>query len=94
MNNNPFQTMVEPVIGLINMALTPLLLLVASLGTIYCIILGIRFVRAAEPQEQHKAKDGLKNAVIGFVLIFVLIVVLRVGIDPLTAWMEDQAGLS
>lgn len=86
--------MVEPVIGLINMAVSPLLLLIGAVGTIYCIILGIKLARASDPQEQNKAKNNLKNAAIGFILIFVLVVALRVGIDPLTAWMEDQAGLS
>ena len=94
MSQNPFQTMVETVIGLIDMAVTPLLLLIGALGTIYCVILGVRLARASEPQEQHKAKDNLKNAIVGFVLIFILVVVLKVGINPLTMWMEDQAGLS
>lgn len=92
--NNPFQSMVEPVIALINMAIAPALLLVGALGTIYCIVLGIKLARASDPQSQSKARENLKNAVIGFVLIFVLIVVLKVGMDPLIQWMENQAGLA
>lgn len=34
-----------------------------------------------------KAKNALKNAIIGFLLIFVLIVVLRIGMDAMTDWM-------
>ena len=31
---------------------------------------------------------SLKNAIIGYVLIFVLVVLLRLTIDPLTQWMQ------
>lgn len=91
---NPFEIMVTPVIELINAAVAPMLGLVASLGTLYCIILGIKLAKAIEPQDQHKARDSLKNAIFGFILIFVLIVVLKIGIKPMTEWMNSVGGIS
>ena len=91
---NPFQAMVEPVIGLINQAVGPALLLVGAFGTIYCIILGVRLARANDPPSQAKARANLKNAIVGFLLIYVLIVLLNVTKDPLTKWMAEQAGLA
>lgn len=89
---NPFKVMFEPVISLLQQLLTPALLLVSAVGTIYCVFLGLKLAKADEPQEHQKAKNALKNAIIGFVMIFVLIVVLKVGMDPLAQWMNKLAG--
>ena len=86
---NPFEAVSSPIIELINMALTPALGIVGSLGAIYCIILGAKLAKAEEPQDREKAKNALKNAIIGFLLIFVLLVVLNVGMDAMTEWMSN-----
>lgn len=89
--DNPFSKMVTPIVGLLDMVLTPALMLVGSLGTIYCIILGVKLAKAEEPQERDKAKNSLKNAIIGFVLIFVLIVALKVGLPAMESWLNTAA---
>ncbi len=86
---NPFETVSTPIIGLINMALTPALGIVGALGAIYCISLGAKLAKAEEPQDREKAKNSLKNAIVGFVLIFVLIVVLKLGMGAMTDWMAS-----
>ena len=86
---NPFQTVSTPIIGLLDMALTPALAIVGALGAIYCIILGAKLAKAEEPQDREKAKNSLKNAIVGFVLIFVLIVVLKLGMGAMTTWMNS-----
>jgi threonine/homoserine/homoserine lactone efflux protein len=88
---NPFTTMTNPAIQLINMALGPALLVVGALGAIYCVFLGVKLAKAEEPQEREKAKSALKNAIIGFVLIFVLLVALRVGLPAMTSWSNSVA---
>ena len=67
-------------------------MIVAALGVIYCIILGAKLAKAEEPQDREKAKSSLKNAIIGFVLIFVLIAALNLMLDPLTEWMNKSGG--
>ena len=81
-----FDKVTSPVVDLINSLLGPAIGIVGALGAVYCVILGVKFAKAEEPQEREKAKSHLKNAIIGFVLIFVLMVVLRLSIDPLTKW--------
>ena len=88
--DNPFAAMITPIVQLLNQVLTPAILLVAALGSIYCVLLGVKLAKAEEPQEHQKAKMALKNAIIGFVLIFVLVVALKVGIGPLSDWMNSQ----
>ena len=80
----------KPIIGLINSFVNPLLALVGAGGSIFCIFLGVKYATAEEPQEREKRKQALKTAIIGFVLIFVLIVALKLSIDPLKNWMANS----
>lgn len=84
---NPFETVATPIIALVDNALFPALGIVGTLGTIFCIMLGVKLAKADEPQEREKAKTALKNALIGFVLIFVLIVALKLGMTAMRTWM-------
>lgn len=81
----------SPIIGLINSVLNVAIPLVAAVGTLYCVLLGVKFAQAEEPQDREKAKTHLKNAIIGFVLIFVLIVALRIATPILTDWMNANS---
>ncbi|MEG1687046.1 MAG: pilin [Angelakisella sp.] len=90
-SNNPFDAMVRPIVGLLDMVVTPALLLVGALGTIYCILLGVKLAKAEEPQERDKAKNSLKNAIIGFVLIFVLIIALKAGLPAMSNWLNTTS---
>ncbi len=80
----------NPIIQLLNSFLRPLIALVGAIGTIYCVLLGVKFAKAEEPQEREKAKTHLKNAIIGFVLIFVLIVALNRALPILESWMSNN----
>ena len=87
---NPFEQIAVPIVKLIENLFAPAMAIVVAAGTLYCIVLGVKFAKAEEPQEHEKAKTHLKNAIIGFVLIFVLVVALRLSVEPLTAWMNEQ----
>lgn len=87
---NPFLEIADPIVKLIENLFAPTMAIVVAAGTLYCIVLGVKFAKAEEPQEHEKAKTHLKNAIIGFVLIFVLVVALRLSVGPLTTWMNSQ----
>ena len=89
--NNPDANLNEvttPIIGLVNQVFNVLIPVVGAIGAVYCISLGVKFSRAEEPQEREKAKQHLKNSIIGFVIIFVLVVAMRIAVPNLTAWMD------
>lgn len=88
---NPFESAAIPIINLLNMILGPAIAIVAALGAVWCIILGVKLAKADEPQEKEKAKGSLRNAIIGYLLIFILIVVLRLSIKPMIEWVNDAS---
>ena len=85
---------VQPVVDLIYSILGPVLAIVGAAGTIYCVVLGVKYAKAEEPQDREKAKGALKNAIIGFVLIFVLIFLLRTLMPIMKNWIQQNAGVS
>lgn len=87
-----FASVVAPIVSLLNSLLVPLLAIVGALGALYCVVLGVKYAKAEEPQEREKAKTTLKNAVIGFVLIFVLILALNLLMPIMINWVNTEAG--
>lgn len=79
----------QPIIEICNAVLPVLLAVVGAIGSIWCIVLGVKLAKADDPQEHEKAKKGLKNAVIGFVLIFVLLIALEIALAVFTKWWDN-----
>lgn len=86
---NEFANVVKPIISLLNSFMAPLLAIVVAVGSLYCILLGVKFAKAEEPQDREKAKAHLKNAIIGFILIFVLIVLLNLLVPVMENWVNS-----
>lgn len=85
-STDAFKKMAEPATGLLNSVLNPLLGVVGAAGAIYCVILGAKYAKAEEPQDREKAKKALQNAIVGFVLIFILLAALKVGLPAMETW--------
>ena len=87
-----FTSIVEPIVELLQNILGPMLLIVGAAGALYCVVLGVKYAKAEEPQDREKAKGSLKNAIIGFVLIFVLILALKLLTPVMVKWVNDNGG--
>lgn len=90
-SNPELEKVTAPIIGILETVLNVMIPLVAAIGAIFCVFLGIKYSRAEEPQEREKAKSHLKAAIIGFVLVFVLIVALRIATPLMTEWMNNNS---
>ena len=77
------QQIVDPITQLIKVVIPVLLGLVGSIGLIYCILLGVKYAKSADPQEHEQAKKSLIHAIIGFVMIFVLLIMCQVALPHL-----------
>ena len=87
-----FAQVAAPIVSLLNSLMAPLLAIVGAAGALYCVVLGVKFAKAEEPQDREKAKGSLKNAIIGFVLIFVLILALNLLMPEMVKWVNKQNG--
>jgi len=87
-----FDKVIAPIVELLNSILTPMLAIVFAVGSLYCVVLGVKYAKAEEPQDREKAKGALKNAIIGFVLIFVLILALTLLKDTMVEWVNKNGG--
>ena len=85
-----FDSITTPIVGLIESLLTPALAIVGAIGSLYCVVLGVKYAKAEEPQDREKAKGHLKSAIIGFVLIFVLMLALKLAMPILQKWVTDN----
>ena len=85
-----FNPILAPVLEVLNAILWPAIGLVGSIGTIYCIILGVKLAKSDEAGSREKAKKDLIGAIIGFVCIFVLIVGLKIAMPILQDWVGTQ----
>ena len=85
-----FSPVVQPALDILNAILWPAIAVVGAAGTIYCIFLGIKIAKSDEQNSREKAKKDLLGAVIGFALIFVLIVALKIAMPILQDWVKTQ----
>ncbi len=83
------QEIVQPILDLIDVTVPILIMLIGSIGMIWCIVLGVKYAQASEPQEHEKAKSALKNAIIGFVLIFVLLAMIDIGVEVFSNYWQS-----
>ncbi len=88
-SSNNLNEVVQPIISLINTAIPVLLSLVGAVGLIWSIVLGVKYAKAEDPQEHEKAKKALINAVVGFILIFVLLIMVEVGLEVFKSYWEN-----
>jgi len=85
-----FSPVIKPVLDVLNAILWPAIAIVGSVGTIYCIFLGVKIAKSDEQNSREKAKKDLISAIIGFLIIFVLIVGLKLLMPIMQDWVRTQ----
>ena len=87
---NNLNSIIQPILDLCNTLVPILLAVVGAVGALWCILLGVKYAKADDPQEHEKAKKGLINAIVGFVLIFVLILALNILMPSMIDWVNES----
>lgn len=85
-----FMPIVQPILEVLDAILWPAIAIVVAVGTIYCIFLGVKIAKSDEQNSREKAKKDLIGAIIGFLLIFILIVGLKIAVPILEDWVKQQ----
>lgn len=81
---------IAPILEILDAILLPAIAVVVAVGTIYCIVLGVKIAKSDEQNSREKAKKDLVGAIVGFVIIFVLIVALKIAVPILEEWVKSQ----
>ncbi|MCX4306592.1 MAG: hypothetical protein OSJ69_12430 [Acetatifactor sp.] len=89
-DSNAFYNLILPILNMVNGFTGTLLLIVSSLGAIQCIFLGVRFAKADGPEEITQARKNIRDFILGFLLIFILIAAMRAGMPGLCKWMAEN----
>lgn len=85
-----FSPIIAPILEILNAILWPAIAVVVAVGSIYCVVLGVKIAKCDEQNSREKAKKDLIGAIIGFVIIFVLIVSLKIAVPILEQWVKSQ----
>lgn len=71
------EKIVKPIDDLFDVIIVPLLSVISAAGTIYAIVLGVNYSKAESSEKRDEARKRLINTIIGFVVVLVLLVILR-----------------
>ena len=89
MSEKELNQIVKPLLDVLGVVVPVLLAVVGAVGAIWVIFLGVKYSKAEEPQEHEKARNSLKHAIIGFALIFILLVALRIALPIFSDWYQN-----
>jgi len=81
-----------PILNAIKDILGPVLVVVASVGSIYAVFLGVNLAKADSAEKREEAKKRLINAVIALVAMIALILLLKIFADNINVWIDSATG--
>jgi len=90
MSGVDFMPIIAPIMEVVDALLWPCIAIIGAVGTIYCVFLGLKIAKSDEQNSREKAKKDLIGAIVGFLIIFVLIVVLKTAMPILQSWVQNQ----
>ena len=67
----------DPILKVLSDIIFPILIVVAAVGTIYAIYLGVMMAKAENAEKREEAKKRIINAVIAIVIMIVLVLLLQ-----------------
>ena len=74
-------TWLNPILKVLNDIIFPILIVLAAVGTIYAIYLGVMMAKAENAEKREEAKKRIINAVIALVVVVVLVLLLQLFIN-------------
>lgn len=78
--------------NVIDQILWPAFAIIATLGIVYAIVLGVNYAKAETSDKKEEAKKRIINAVVGVIVMLALIVILKVFVSEIAGvrkWAES-----
>ena len=86
----------EKVYEIINSLIVPILIIIATVGIVYSIVLGVNYAKAETSDQKEEAKKRIINVVVGCLLMIVLMLLLYLFIanaNAIFGWAKEEAGI-
>ncbi len=83
---------VTPIQDVVNLLLWPIITIIATVGVIYAIVLGVNYAKAESSDAKEEAKKRIINVVVGAVLGIVLMIVLYLLVtyaEDIVTWIQE-----
>ena len=93
--SSAWNTIVEPVLKVMDQLLWPIIILLGTAGSIYAIVLGVEFSKAESADKREEAKKRMINAVIGLVITLILLILLKLltnNASLIASWINGIGG--
>ena len=84
------QNVLKPVTQVLQLLLTPLLIIIGTAGSIYAIVLGVNYSRAETADKRDEAKKRMINAIIGLVIMMLLLILMQLFVSnaaEISTWL-------
>lgn len=81
---------IKEIIDFIGSVLPYVLIVVATAGTIYAVVLGVNMAKADDASKREEAKKRIVNFVIALVVTIVLILLLKLFADNIELFLPDS----
>ena len=91
---NPFDDYTAKLLQLVTDLLTPIFAVLATVGIVWAIVLGVQYMKAESTDKKEEAKKRMVNVIVGTVIMLVLVIILIMvanNIDSIVGWINSSA---
>ncbi len=94
-NSEWIQNISASIQSIVNVIVWPVITIVATIGVVYAIVLGVNYAKAESSDDRENAKKRIINVVVGALLMIVLMIALYLFArysEQIFAWVSGFGG--
>ena len=85
----------DKLLNLVTSLLTPIFAVLAVVGIVWAIILGVQYMKAESTDKKEEAKKKMVNVIVGTVIMLVMVIILIMvanNISAIVSWITSEGG--
>jgi len=93
---NPFNDYTAKLLKLVTDLLTPIFAVLATVGIVWAIVLGVQYMKAESTDKKEEAKKRMINVIVGTAIMLVMVIILIMIAQPknlnaIVDWLKGEA---
>lgn len=81
-STKPFDVYTEKLLTVVKDLLTPIFAVLATVGVVWAIVLGVQYMKAESTDKKEEAKKRMVNVIVGTVIMLVMVMILLLVATP------------